>query len=133
MQTYMIVGSLILATSVCMPAPVSAVDGRVEVGCANDYLAYCSRHDPDGRAVRRCMRANQRKLSQACVSALVAASYSKSSAVCPSGRNRRARVPRKGSDRYGAIAWVNGSSGLAPEAFHTRASARSFAERTISG
>ena len=58
MQTYMIVGSLILATSVCMPAPVSAVDGRVEVGCANDYLAYCSRHDPDGRAVRRCMRLN---------------------------------------------------------------------------
>ena len=73
MQTYMIVGSLILATSVFMPAPASAVDGRVEVGCASDYMAYCSQHDPDGRGVRRCMRANQRKLSRACVNALVAA------------------------------------------------------------
>jgi hypothetical protein len=73
MQTYIIVGSLVLATSVCMPAPASAVDGRVEVGCASDYMAYCSRHDPDGRAVRRCMRVNQRKLSPACVNALVAA------------------------------------------------------------
>ena len=73
MQTYMLVGTLILATSLFVPTPASAVDGRVEMGCANDYMAYCSQHDPDGRGVRRCMRANQRKLSRACVNALVAA------------------------------------------------------------
>ncbi len=73
MRSYTIVGFLIVATSLFMSAPASAVDGRVEVGCASDYMAYCSQHDPDGRGVRRCMRANQRKLSRACVNALVAA------------------------------------------------------------
>ena len=73
MRSYTIVGTLILATSLFVPTPASAVDGRVEMGCANDYMAHCSQHDPDGRGVRRCMRANQRKLSRACVNALVAA------------------------------------------------------------
>jgi hypothetical protein len=73
MQNHIIVGSLILVISAAMPPPASAIDGRVEVGCASDYLTYCSRHDPDGRPVRRCMRANQRKLSRACVDALIAA------------------------------------------------------------
>jgi hypothetical protein len=36
-------------------------------------LAYCSQHDPDGRGVRQCMRANGLKLSTACVNALIAA------------------------------------------------------------
>jgi hypothetical protein len=40
MQTYLIVGPLILATLVFMPDPASAVDARVEVGCASDYMAY---------------------------------------------------------------------------------------------
>ena len=71
MRSYTIVGFLIVAASVFMSAPVSAVDARVEVGCASDYMAYCGQHDPDGRGVRRCMRANQRKLSRACVNALV--------------------------------------------------------------
>ncbi len=50
-----------------------AVDGRVRSACADDYLAYCSQHDPDGPGTRRCMRANGLKLSQACINALVAA------------------------------------------------------------
>ncbi|HVY41815.1 MAG: hypothetical protein ACM31O_02185 [Bacteroidota bacterium] len=50
-----------------------AVDGRVRSACMSDYFAYCSQHDPDGKGVRRCMRANGRKLSQACLDALVAA------------------------------------------------------------
>ena len=73
MRTPMIVGPLIVAISIVMPAPVWALDGRVELGCAGDYMAFCSKHDPDGRGVRRCMRANQRKLSRVCVNALVAA------------------------------------------------------------
>jgi hypothetical protein len=43
------------------------------MACASDYYAYCSQHDPDGPGVRRCMRANGLKLSNSCVSALVAA------------------------------------------------------------
>ena len=45
----------------------------VEVACAADYFAYCSKHDPDSPAVRSCMRRNGTKLSQRCVNALVAA------------------------------------------------------------
>jgi hypothetical protein len=61
-------GSLIL-----LAADAGAVDGRVSSACAGDYFAYCSQHDPDGPATRRCMRANGHKLSKACVNALVAA------------------------------------------------------------
>ena len=50
-----------------------AVDSRVRSACENDYLTYCSEHDPDGPGVRRCMRASGRKLSTACLNALVAA------------------------------------------------------------
>jgi hypothetical protein len=46
---------------------------RVQMACANDYMAYCSQHDPDGPGVRQCMRANGLKLSKGCVSALIAA------------------------------------------------------------
>lgn len=51
-------------------AEASAHDSRVRSACASDYLTYCSEHDPD---VRKCMRANGRKLSTACLNALVAA------------------------------------------------------------
>lgn len=45
----------------------------LQLACANDYYAYCSRHDPDGPATRTCMRANGPRLSQRCIDALVAA------------------------------------------------------------
>lgn len=67
-KTVLGLGALMLLT-----AEAGAVDGRVRSACANDYLSYCSQHDPDGPATRRCMRANGLKLSQACVNALVAA------------------------------------------------------------
>jgi hypothetical protein len=51
----------------------NAVDARVRSACTGDYLAYCSEHDPDGKGVRRCMRANGHKLSSGCLNALVAA------------------------------------------------------------
>jgi hypothetical protein len=64
---------LALATLLALATAADAVDRRVERACANDYLTYCSQHDPDGPGVRQCMRANGLKLSAGCVSALVAA------------------------------------------------------------
>jgi hypothetical protein len=61
------------AATVLLPTELLALDGRVEIACAYDYQAYCSRHNPDGGAVRHCMRKHDRKLSKACVSALIAA------------------------------------------------------------
>ena len=51
----------------------SAVSLSVQLACATDYYAYCSKHDPDGPGVRGCMRANGPKLSQRCVNALIGA------------------------------------------------------------
>lgn len=53
--------------------PAGAVDPRVEAACSSDYFAHCGEHDPDGQAVRRCMRVHGEKLAPACVDALVAA------------------------------------------------------------
>jgi hypothetical protein len=64
---------LAFATLLVLATAAAAVDRRVERACANDYLTYCSQHDPDGPGVRQCMRANGLKLSTGCVSALVAA------------------------------------------------------------
>lgn len=50
-----------------------AVSARVKMACAGDYFSYCSQHSPTSPAVRQCMRANGLKLSNGCVSALVAA------------------------------------------------------------
>ena len=50
-----------------------AIDSRVRSACERDYLIYCSRHDPDGPGVRRCMRTIGERLSTACLNALVAA------------------------------------------------------------
>jgi hypothetical protein len=62
-----------LSSLILFAAHAGAVDGRVSSACADDYLTYCSQHDPDGPGTRRCMRANGLKLSKACVNALVAA------------------------------------------------------------
>ena len=50
-----------------------AVSPSVSSACASDYMAYCSQHPTEGPGVRRCMRANGPRLSQACLNALVAA------------------------------------------------------------
>jgi hypothetical protein len=64
----------IAIASVIIPATqAGAVSLRVTMACANDYFAYCSKHDPDGAAVRTCFHANGPKLSKGCVDALVAA------------------------------------------------------------
>ena len=51
----------------------SAASLAVQLACASDYYAYCSKHDPDGPGVRGCMRANGPKLSQRCINALISA------------------------------------------------------------
>jgi hypothetical protein len=71
------VGCLALAGAIVALAAqtgfAAAAGASVERACADDYFAYCSKHDPDSPGVRSCMRANGSKLSQRCVNALVAA------------------------------------------------------------
>ena len=59
----------------------SAASLAVQLACASDYFAYCSKHDPDSAGTRTCMRANGHKLSKRCVSALVAAGEVSKAAV----------------------------------------------------
>ena len=51
----------------------SAASLAVQLACATDYYAYCSKHDPDGPGVRACMNAAGPKLSNRCINALVSA------------------------------------------------------------
>lgn len=51
----------------------SATSLAVQLACASDYYAYCSKHDTSGPGVRACMRANGERLSKRCVNALIAA------------------------------------------------------------
>lgn len=62
-----------LGVLVLLVTEAGAVNPRVQAACTNDYLAYCSQHDPDGSGVRQCMRANAPRLSAGCVNALIAA------------------------------------------------------------
>ena len=70
--------------------PAGAVDPRVEAACSSDYFAHCGEHDPDGQAVRRCMRVHGEKLAPACVDALVAAGeVSKEEVASRTGKSKR--------------------------------------------
>ena len=62
-----------LATTAFAANQASAVSLSVQLACAADYYAYCSKHSPDGPGVKACMRANGEKLSMRCVNALVSA------------------------------------------------------------
>lgn len=50
-----------------------AYDENTEKYCADDYLAYCSMHAPEGAETRYCMEAHRDQLSKQCVKALVEA------------------------------------------------------------
>jgi hypothetical protein len=67
----------------------SAASLAVQLACAADYYAYCSKHDPDGPGVRACMNANGPKLSNRCINALVSAGEVSKAEV-----ERRAAVAR---------------------------------------
>jgi len=75
------------AAQFAVVADASATSARVTMACAGDYLAYCSQHPTEGAAVRQCMRNNGHKLSNSCVSALVAA-----------GEVSKAEVARRSAD-----------------------------------
>lgn len=51
----------------------SAFSLQLELACASDYYAYCSKYDPSSAQTRTCMRVNGEQLSKRCVNALVAA------------------------------------------------------------
>jgi hypothetical protein len=65
--------AIALGTISVHASQASATSLAVQLACATDYYAYCSKHDADGPGVRACMRANGPKLSNRCVNALVAA------------------------------------------------------------
>lgn len=67
-----LVAALGLAALAAALPRAEAASMRVTMACANDYFAYCSRHDPDSPGVRACFKANGNKLSKQCVNALVA-------------------------------------------------------------
>lgn len=67
---------VVVAALAIMMAALSATDAfafskRVRRACGLDYQDFCSQHDPNGSAVRRCFEANRRSLSKGCVRALV--------------------------------------------------------------
>lgn len=68
-----------------------AVDGRVRSACANDYLTYCSQHDPDGAGVRACMAANGSRLSPGCINALVAAGEVEQPTIARQSKQKQAK------------------------------------------
>lgn len=63
--------ALTLAVPVCGARAASVA---VQIACADDYYAYCSKIDPiaDAKGVNACMKANGAKLSQRCIDALLA-------------------------------------------------------------
>jgi hypothetical protein len=81
--------TLSLGILIVFATEAGAGSARVNSACANDYLAHCSQHDPDGPGVRRCMRAVGRKLSMGCVNALIEAGEVSKNEVA-----RRARASR---------------------------------------
>jgi hypothetical protein len=65
--------AIALSTILFHANQASAASLAVQLACATDYYAYCSKHDPDGPATRACMNANGARLSNRCVNALVSA------------------------------------------------------------
>jgi hypothetical protein len=68
--------AVVIAALAIVMAAASATDAfafnkRVRRACGLDYQDFCSQHDPNGSAVRRCFEANRKSLSKGCVRALV--------------------------------------------------------------
>lgn len=72
-STAIIAAALAMGLSMIAARDAGAVSLSVQMACAADYFAYCSKHEIGSPGVRACMRANGLKLSKRCVSALVAA------------------------------------------------------------
>lgn len=66
--------SLVLVPAVAMTSQSAhAVSSNVKNACKNDYFSFCAAHPVGSKALRKCMRAAGKKLSNRCVKALVAA------------------------------------------------------------
>lgn len=64
---------LLFAAATCFAsASASAFGFKTKLACAKDYYAYCSQHSLTSPALRQCMSAAGPKLSQGCISALIA-------------------------------------------------------------
>lgn len=72
-----------------------AVSREVRQACRQDYFDFCNRFEVGSPALRQCMRRNKRRLSDGCVSALVA-----SGEATPAER-ARARIARRNRESSG--------------------------------
>jgi len=79
-----------LVATATLTATAHAASLAVELACASDYYAYCSKYDSDSQAARSCMDRNGSKLSHRCVNALVRAGEVSKSEV-----KRRAEGPSR--------------------------------------
>lgn len=66
-----------LALGLCLaPLPVLAQQSpareALKRACTGDYMEYCSEHAPGGPEVEACFKANLKKLTPACSSAITA-------------------------------------------------------------
>ena len=65
------VATLPLIAALTAASPVHAASLAVELACASDYYAYCSKYNSESAAARSCMDRNGNRLSQRCINALV--------------------------------------------------------------
>jgi hypothetical protein len=80
-----IIASLVLAGSAfAVEAATHRYSKQVQRACANDYRAYCGEYGLETNALRGCMSRAGKRLSHACINALVA-----------SGEVSRAEVKRR--------------------------------------
>lgn len=61
----------ILVGGMATAPKAEATSLRVKLACASDYYAYCSQHNSRSAEAKKCMRANGRRLSNRCISALI--------------------------------------------------------------
>ena len=89
-QTYRsALAAVVALAALALPnAQAFAVSGSVMNACAGDYLTYCSSYEVGSSQVRQCMRSVGLKLSQGCITALVA-----------SGEVSKSEVARRSSQR----------------------------------
>ncbi len=76
----MTLAAIVLVSATALPMQeASAVSRAVKSACTNDYFSFCSMHPPSSPGVRRCFRANAKRISTSCIKALKKSGYVKSS------------------------------------------------------
>jgi hypothetical protein len=66
------IAATLVAGAILDAADASAASARVKFACAGDYMAHCSKYNPNSQETRDCMRDIGENLSKRCVNALVA-------------------------------------------------------------